>query len=124
MLLDVALVALAYTLIVVSPSALAVTLPPVKPTVAIVLSLVVNLTTSVDVAGVKVALSVAVSPTAAKYNSESTVTDFALCKTLKVLLATALPVFLFLAVIFTEPGATGFILPVVKPIVATFLLLV
>ena len=43
--------------------------------------------------------------------------------TLNVLNATTFPVFLLLAVILTLPGSVGFSLPVVRPIVAIFLLL-
>ena len=74
--------------------------------------------------GVSVAASVAVSPTESVSSLGETETSVARINTLNVLVATALPVLMLLAVIFTWPGATGFSLPVVRPMVATALLLV
>ena len=73
--------------------------------------------------GVSVAASVAVSPTESVSSFGVTETSVARSSTLNVLVATALPVLMLLAVIFTWPGATGFSLPVVWPMEATFLLL-
>ena len=73
--------------------------------------------------GVSVAASSAVSPTESVSSLGETETSVARSSTLNVLVATALPVLMLLAVIFTWPGATGFSLPVAWPMVAMFLLL-
>lgn len=57
--------------------------------------------------GVSVAASVAVSPTESVSSLGETETSVAHSSTLNVLVATALPVLMLLAVIFTWPGATG-----------------
>lgn len=104
------------------PSFTAVILPLTCPTVATDLLVLTNRIMSVDVSGVREALITAVSFGASVIFAFSTLTDLERCNTLKVLQATALPVFLLLAVILTLPGLTGFNLPVVQPMVATFLL--
>ena len=77
-----------------------------------------------EVSGVRVAVSCAVSLGFISSESTFVVMAVARCRTLKVLVATALPVFLLFAVTLTLPGFTAFNLPVVAPMVATALLLV
>ena len=109
---------------VVSPTFWPVTLPLLRPTVAMFLSSVAKRIASVLLLGVSVAASSAVSPTASVSSLGETEISVARSSTLNVLVAMALPELLLLAVILTVPGPTGFSLPVVWPMVATALLLV
>ena len=109
---------------VVSPTFWPVTVPSRRLTVAMFLSSVAKRIASVLLLGVSVAASSAVSPTASVSSLGETEISVARSSTLNVLVAMALPELLLLAVIFTVPGATGFSLPVVLPMVATALLLV
>ena len=123
LLFAVAFVAMEYTEISHSPAFFAVTFPLFIPTDAIDLSDEKNLTTSVDVSGVFVALIFAVLPIYSSIFSSSTESFVARCNTLNVFTATAFPDLTSFAVILTVPGVSGFSFPVDTPIVATFLLL-
>ena len=109
---------------VVSPTFWPVTVPSRRLTVAMFLSSVAKRITSVLLLGVSVAASCAVSPTESVSSLGETETSVARSNTLSVLVATALPVLVLLAVIFTVPGPTPFSLPEVWPMEAMFLLLV
>ena len=93
------------------------------PTEAINELLLEKRTISVEVAGVLVAVITVVSPTALRLISVGvTVIFVARWRTVNDFVASFLPLFLDRAVTVTFPGAVGLSLPVVKPMVATFLL--